>query len=97
MSGGNKRYSMHCSRKASCKKLQKGLDLCLEQTVTAPVPEQRQRLFRDSSPAGYSACCGALVATARDALHYRLKDPDNTEQDYRYPLDAKAGLYPWAE
>src|ERR1700730_18318518 len=46
ISGGNKRYSMHCSRKASCKKLQKGLDFCLEQTVTAPVPVQRQRLFR---------------------------------------------------
>ena len=74
----------------------------MEQTVTAPVPVQRQRLFGILLPPAIPPV-RVFSATARDALHYRIKDPDNasqkksvTEQDYRYPLDAKAGLYPWA-
>src|ERR1700730_7466677 len=32
-----------------------------------------------------SRLCGSLVATARDALHYRIKDPDNASQKKASP------------
>jgi short chain dehydrogenase len=86
MLGGNKRYSMHSFPKSRCKKLQKGLDFCLEQTVTAPVPVQRQRLFRDSSPAGYSACGGF----SGDGGSRQCLSKNVTEQDYRHPLEGRA-------
>jgi hypothetical protein len=90
MSGGNKRYSMHLFPKSQ---LQETPERAVEQTVTAPVPVQRQRLFRDSSPAGYSACGGF----SGDGGSRQCLSKNVTEQDYRHPLDAKAGLYPWAE
>src|ERR1700730_1220626 len=81
MSGGNKRYSMHCSRKASCKKLQKGLDFCLARNCSRPSTTPKTPfgiLLPPTIPP-----VRVLMVTARDALQYQIKDPNNVSQKKR--------------